>query len=220
MNGESVEELRKRVEAERRVLEELEAKLRRTERAEWDRIWFPQGFYTAYYVLSGMVLGVIASWLTLILNVAGAPLLGEEPLKLLRVYSTMLGGARTIESAGPVILLFALGVHTLTGAVCGAPIHVVYSRFFMGQGLLKRLFTGLWLGAVMWLVNFYGVISWLQPLLLGEETSYIVQNVPVWVAALTHVAFTEIVLLLQPLAVFNARNYPVPAEAARGAGGG
>jgi len=75
--------------------------------------------------------------------------------------------------------------------------------------------TGLWLGIIMWLVNFYGILSWLQPLILGEPSSYIIQNIPWWIALLSHVAFTEIVLLLQPLAVFNARNYPRAATGAQ-----
>lgn len=211
----SVEKLRKKVEDERLVLEELEAQLRRAEREERERIWFPQGFYTAYYILSGLLLGLIASWVTLLLNIVGAYLVGEDPLKLLRVYSTILGGERTAGSSQAVIIIFALGVHTFTGAVCGAPIHVVYSRFFMGQKLVKRVLTGLWLGSVMWLVNFYGILSWLQPLLLQEKASYIVENIPAWVAVLTHLAFTETMLLLQPLAVFNIKNYPETPMPAR-----
>jgi hypothetical protein len=204
----NIQDLRRQVEDGRRTLAELEAQLHRAEQQARDERWFPQGFYTAYYVLSGMVLGVIASWATLLFHIAGAWAVGEPALKLLRVYSTILGGARTAESSEAVILVFALGIHTLTGAVCGAPLHVVYSRFFMGQGLKLRLLSGLWLGVIMWLVNFYGILWWLQPLLLGESRSSIVDTIPVWLAALTHIAFTEIMLLLQPLAVFNARSYP------------
>jgi hypothetical protein len=207
----NVEELRKKVEATRRALESLEGDLREAERGERDTLWYPRGFYTAYHVLSGMVIGVIASWATLLLNVGGALLLGEEPLKLLRVYSTILGGARTAGGSEAVVLIFALGVHTLTGAACGAPIHVIVSRFFPGQRLISRLFTGALLGIAMWIINFYGILSWLQPLLLGEPSSYIVDNVPAWVGLLSHVAFTETILLLQPLAIFNPRSYR-PAE--------
>jgi len=212
----STEELRKQVEEARRRHQELEAELRRVERHEWERIWFPQGFYTAYYVLSGCVLGMIAAWCTLLFNMGGAVVVGESPLKLLRVYSTFLGLANSAERLDAVVLIFALGMHTFTGAVCGAPIHVVYSRFFMGQKPASRLVTGVWLGAVMWIVNFYGILSWLQPLVTGTTESYIVNNIPGWVGFLTHVAFVEVVLLLQPLAVFNSRNYPIPpaAEAA------
>lgn len=204
----SIEELRAEVEEARGRLMELESKLREEERHTRDKLWFPQGFYTAYYVLSGMVLGMIASWCTLLFNVIGAAVLGEDPLKLLRVYSTILGGESATKTSEAVVLVFALGMHTLTGAICGAPIHVIYSRFFMGQPLVSRLLTGVWLGVIMWVVNFYGILAWLQPLLLGGTGSYIVQNVPWWVALLTHVAFTEVMLFLQPFAVFNARNYP------------
>src|SRR5262245_38484093 len=125
----STEDLKRMIDQHREAIEVLEAQLRREERQGWERLWFPQGFYTAYYVLSGMILGVVASWVTLLFNMAGAYALGEPPLKLLRVYSTILGGARTADSTGAVVLIFALGIHTLTGAVCGAPIHVIFSRF-------------------------------------------------------------------------------------------
>lgn len=198
----SIEELRAEVRAERRRLKALEAELARVERSA-QAVWSSQGFYGAYYVLSGLVLGIVASWIVLLLNMIGAPVLGEEPLKLLRVYSTILGGAKTAGSNQAVILMFALGVHTLTGAICGAPIHVFYSRYFTGQTFLARMFTGLWLGVLMWVVNFYGILAWLQPLVLNEDTSYIVENIPVAVAVLSHVAFTETLLLLQPFGIFN-----------------
>lgn len=207
-----IQELRGQVAQARERLLNLEAELFRAERAQKasrESQWFPEGYYTAYYVLSGLVLGIVASWVVLLLNVVGAYLVGEEPLKLLRVYSTILGGERTMASKDAVVLIFAVGVHTLTGAVCGAPIHVIYSRFFMGQKLAARLVTGFILGIVMWLINFYGVLSWLQPLILGEETSYIVRNMPWWVALASHVAFTETMLILQPVAVFSRQNYPM-----------
>ena len=202
------ETLRKEIADRREQLAQLETALRAAERKERDQKWFPQGFYSAYYILSGMVLGVVASWVTLLLNIVGAALVEGEPLKLLRIYSTILGGDKTIASSSAVILMFALGVHTLTGAICGAPIHVVYSRYFIGQRLGPRLLVGLVLGVIMWLVNFYGILYWFQPLVLGVDSSYIVDNIPFWVAVASHIAFTETVLLLQPFAVFNAHNYP------------
>ena len=42
-------------------------------------------------------------------------------------------------------------------------------------------------GLGLWIVNFYLVLSWLQPVLLGGN--WIVRLVPFWVAALTHLAF-------------------------------
>jgi hypothetical protein len=42
-------------------------------------------------------------------------------------------------------------------------------------------------------VNFYLVLSWLQPLLLGGD--WIVVMIPWWVGALTHLAFVWTIFL-------------------------
>jgi hypothetical protein len=52
----------------------------------------------------------------------------------------------------------------------------------------------------MWLVNFYVVIAWLQPRLWGE--SLVLQLMPWWIAALTHVVYGVVLGLLQPLGRF------------------
>ena len=202
----STKDLREQIVKMRAELGALEAKLRFEEQEETGR-WYPEGFYTAYYLLGGLLLGVLAAWCVLALNVVGAYLMGEDPLALLRVYATILGGERAAESSEAVVLVFALGVHTITGAICGAPIHLFYSRFRVDQGILGRLLVGVVLGVVMWVVNYYLVLTWLQPLLTGEEGSYIVEHTPIWVAIANHVAFTTILLLLQPFGMFNARSY-------------
>ena len=43
------------------------------------------------------------------------------------------------------------------------------------------------LGLGVWIVNFHLILSWLQPVLLGGR--WIVDEIPFWVAALTHLAF-------------------------------
>jgi hypothetical protein len=58
-------------------------------------------------------------------------------------------------------------------------------------------------------VNFYAILSWLQPLLFGG--SWIVQEVPWWVGALTHLVFGWTMLLVQPLGMFVP--YQITTEA-------
>ena len=95
-----------------------------------------------------------------------------------------------------------MGLHLVTGAVVGMPLDAVYERVFSGHGRRWRALNGVWLGLVMWLINFYATLSWLQPGTLGvigargEASAYILAGMPAWVAALTHVCFVEIVLLL------------------------
>jgi hypothetical protein len=57
-------------------------------------------------------------------------------------------------------------------------------------------------------VNFFFVISWLQPMLVGK--AYVLELMPIWVAALTHVIYGLTLGVLQPIGHF------VPYRPARG----
>jgi hypothetical protein len=61
----------------------------------------------------------------------------------------------------------------------------------------------------MWVVNFYVVILWMQPRLVGE--AYVLQLMPAWVAMMTHVIYGLTIGVLQPLGRFSPYR---PAEAA------
>jgi hypothetical protein len=194
-------ELQLQIEKQRRVLQELECELER-QAGRPVKSWYRSGFYTSYYLMAGLFLGTLASWVSLAFNVAGAWLTYGDPLRLLRVYATFFGGDSVLTGAGAgVAMLLALILHSATGAVVGAPIHVVYSRYVMHSTIQKRLLVGVVLGVVMWLVNFYALLSWLQPLVSGG--TWIVDQIPWWVALLTHVSFTLTMLLLQPYWTFN-----------------
>jgi hypothetical protein len=53
---------------------------------------------------------------------------------------------------------------------------------------------------VLWVINFYGLIIWLQPILIGGN--WILDNIPWWVAAATHLVFGWTMLAVQPLGRF------------------
>ena len=53
------------------------------------------------------------------------------------------------------------------------------------------------LSLAVWLVNFYGILYWLQPLLFGGR--WIVDLIPWWVAAPTHLVFGWTMVVLYPL---------------------
>ncbi len=56
-------------------------------------------------------------------------------------------------------------------------------------------------GLALWIFNFYVVLIWLQPLLLGGR--WIVDGIPPWVAALTHLAFTWTMAALEAWTEFE-----------------
>lgn len=194
-------EILKLIDHHKHIIRELEEELERAARGE-TASWVPQRFYTAYYILAGLLIGMVAAWITLILNCIGSAILLGDPLKLLRVYGTFFAGQEAMETNKAAILMLSVLIHTLTGAVCGAPIHVVVSRFYPGLKRAGRLLAGVILGFIMWAVNFYGLLSWLQPLILGDGGPSIVKETPVWVAISNHLAFTVLMMLLQPLGTF------------------
>ena len=52
----------------------------------------------------------------------------------------------------------------------------------------------------IWLVNFYGILGWLQPMVTKTSTeNLIVNRIPPWVAAATHLVFGWTMVLVYPL---------------------
>jgi hypothetical protein len=53
----------------------------------------------------------------------------------------------------------------------------------------------------IWLVNYYLLLSWIQPLLFGGN--WILTQIPPWVAFLTHLVFGWTMALVYPLGKFE-----------------
>ena len=104
-------------------------------------------------------------------------------------------------------------VHFSVGAVAGAVFHVLVNRFVPDNAPLQIVLGALY-GLLMWMVNFYVVIAWLQPRLVGQ--AYVLELMPAWVAALTHVDLRPDAR--HPAAARTLRALPADArEAARDA---
>jgi hypothetical protein len=182
----------------------LEAEIREEESTVATAQWPPRGFYGAYYANSGFMLGGIAALVSLVLNILGAPLVGKNPLELIRVYLTFPLGARALElgpERGSLILLLGCCLYIATGVVLGVPFFVALAKW-SGEGLQKRLMTATVLALLLWIVNFYGVLAWLQPALFGGNWITDPAILPPWVAAGTHLVFGWTLALLYPLGRF------------------
>ena len=149
--------------------------------------WPPDGFYLLWHVVVGMTLGGVAAVVSLLANVAGAPLLGQRPMELIRVFLTFPMGGRALEIEEGTVLMVGSVLYLLTGALFGVILHLVLSIFFADATHGKRFLVATGLGLALWIVNFYLILSWLQPLLLGGN--WIVRLIPPWVGAFTHLAF-------------------------------
>ncbi len=179
----------------RRIDEHLEA-IRRLEAeavAEESPAWPPKQYYMLWHVVIGMMFGGIGALVSLGANMIGAPLFGEESLRLIRVYLTFPMGEQALHAGAGHVLFIGCVLYLLTGAAYGVLFHLVMSIYFRAASRIKRFIVGTAMGLLLWVVNFYLVLSWLQPLLQGDN--WIVRLVPVWVGALTHITFAWVMLL-------------------------
>lgn len=170
-------------------------------------------FYPAYAATTGFLLGGIAASAALLVNIVGAALVGRHPFELIRVYLTFPLGEHALVLTsiprGPaaiddrMILLLGICLYLGTGMLVGSIFQLILSAYGRGQSLGRRLALASLTAIVIWLVNFYGILIWLQPLLCGGN--WIVNPLyhPIWVAAGTHLVFGWTMGLLSPLGDFQ-----------------
>jgi len=182
---------------------ELEAELAHGESASPS--WPPVGYYTAYHLMSGALLGILGASLSLLFNVIGSTMVGKHPLEIIRVYLTFPMGETALAIDDSSTLAIGIFLYLGTGMLVGALIHVILSRWFAGDDLRRRFLVTSILVLGIWIVNYYAVLSWLQPLLF--DGNWILQMVPWWVAAATHLVFGWTVLFLQPWGRFEREQH-------------
>jgi hypothetical protein len=170
----------------------------------------PKRSFPARLVVPGLVLGAVAAAASLLFNVVGAVVTGEPPLQLVRVYLTFPLGETALNEAffAPGNGLYFAGgccVYLLTGMLLGVAFYFVLNCCLPGRSFACRFAAVTAMSLAVWVVGFYGILWWLQPLLFGGN--WIVQMIPWWVAAPTHLVFGWTILLL-PMALV-----PVPPRA-------
>jgi hypothetical protein len=175
-------------------IDQLEAELSSAEH------FTPPRYYLAYHALAGFVLGIFGALASLVFNIVGSLLVGQHPLQLIRVYLTFPLGEPALHVDDGLTLAVGCTLYLFTGMMLGIPFHVVLTRFVPEASIGKRLAVVSLLAVALWLFNFYGVLSWLQPLLF--QGNWIVREIPWWVAALTHLVFGWSMVLVQPLGRF------------------
>jgi hypothetical protein len=169
--------------------------------------WPPAGFYLTYYVVSGTILGILGSITSFACHVLGSIAVHQNPLRVLRVYGTFFLGPAALTTDDLDFFMLVAVVHFSVGAAAGAVFNVLVNRFAPPRAGIQ-IALGAAYGLLMWIVNFYVVIAWLQPLLVGR--AYVLEMMPPAVAALTHLVYGLTLGALQPLGRFVAYR---PADA-------
>ncbi len=186
-----------------RLQAEIEAEAFGRAAGEWAR----RGYYLTYYATTGFFLGMVAALVSLMFNIAGATIAGKDPLQLIRVYLTFGLGGRALDPAFDNGLALAMGcvLYIATGMLLGIVFHVVLTRYASRATLLGRLLWASGLAVAVWLMNFYGLLSWIQPLLFGGNwiTSTNPVYLPWWVALATHLVFGWTMAVIYPWGLFH-----------------
>jgi hypothetical protein len=177
------------IPAKREELEQLRARVEELEeiiRAEAQRGWQATSYYSAYYATSGFLLGIFAAIVSLLFNIVGATIAGKSPLELIRIYLTFPLGEQALRltQAGQdvyavgdgVILAIGCCLYLGTGMLLGIPVYMALTRFAARGGLVMRLLVASVVALAIWAINFYGILSWLQPMLIGGEPGNWITN--------------------------------------------
>jgi hypothetical protein len=208
-----VQNKRQELERLRAQVEQLEAEIIREEAEQG---WRATSYYTAYYATAGFMLGIFGAMASLLFNVIGAPIAGKSPLEIIRIYLTFPLGAQALELARSEQNVYAVGdglilaigccLYLGTGMLLGIPVYLALTWFAARGGLAMRLAVASVVSLVIWAFNFYAILSWLQPLLIGGDPGNWITNpnyLPWWVAAATHLVFGWTIALLYPLGEYT-----------------
>jgi hypothetical protein len=170
------------------------------------------GYYTAYYATTGFLLGIFGACTSLLFNVVGSLIWSsasgepQHPLRLIQVYLTFPLGEGALKIDTGIGLAIGCCLYLATGMLYGIVFQLFLTRFAAQATLAGRLVWASGLAIAVWLVNFYGILSWLQPLLFGGD--WIIRLVPWWVAMLTHLVYGWTMAAVYPLGLYHPYRFP------------
>jgi hypothetical protein len=170
----------------------------------------PKGYYAAYYATTGFMLGIFGAMSSLLFNVVGSALVGQHPLELIRVYLTFPLGDKALELDSGLAIAVGCCLYLATGMLLGIPVYLALTWWTANASLAKRILVASLVSILIWVVMYYGVLSWLQPALVDmKPDNWIIRRVPPWVALLTHLVFGWTIAVLYPLGDFTAYRRPM-----------
>jgi len=193
-----------------KILQELDALRNRVGQLEREveadpGHWQAAGYYATYHATTGFILGAIGAIASLLFNVIGSLIFNQHPLKIIQVYLTFPLGEKALSDDFTTGIALAVGccLYIGTGMVLGILFQMGFARFLPQAALLPRLAFASVLGLVLWAINFYGILSWLQPALFGGNWIVDPKLLPPWVAALTHLVFAWTMALIYPWGAYR-----------------
>ena len=202
-------------EDKQKRLHELKAELAQLEQELGDQdpaVWQPAetDYYGFYHATTGLILGIAGAIASLLFNVVGSIAVGQHPLRLIQVYLTfpLKEQALSEDFGSGMVLAIGCCLYIGTGMVLGVLFQMAFARFTPNANLQTRLVLATVLGLLLWAINFYLVIAWLQPLLFGGNWITDPEILPPWVGAATHLVFAWTMAWLYPWGKFKGYRRP------------
>jgi hypothetical protein len=174
------------------------------------RPWPEKEFRPMSCIKSGALLGAIAGCVTIAMNVIGSvvwPAISGEPqhpLRLIQVFLTFPLGESALRLESGWLLGFGCLLFLVTGMLYGMLFEFAISYYLPHVGVVGRVLFFTLLALLVWIVNFYAVLSWTQPLFFGGH--WILDLIPWRVACLTHLVFGWTMAILYPWGGYSAGN--------------
>lgn len=185
------------------LMHDIESQTEETVQA--NESWPPKTFYWWYHITTGSILGGVGAIVSLFFNVIGSVLFDKQPFELIKVFMTFPMGGSALTSDSEVTLIIGIILYIVTGTFYGIVFEVLMYRFFSKSTRAARVGIAIALGLAIWIVNFYGILSWLQPMLFGGN--WILTAIPFWVAAITHIVFALTMVFIGEWGHFEATDY-------------
>lgn len=162
--------------------------------------WPETGYNARLHAKSGALFGAIAGCTSLLTNVIGSvlcPAIGgheQHPLRIIQIYLTFPLGEYALQLNSGMLLAGGCLLYLITGILYGVLFEITLSFLLPHANPWVRFVACTTLAVVVWVINFYVVLTWLQPILFGGR--WINELIPWWVAAATHLVFGWTIALL------------------------
>jgi len=92
--------------------------------------WPPPGFYTTFYLVTGLMLGTMGALNSFLFNVVGSFVVNQDPMRILRVLGTFFIGKEALTTNDMTFLMLVMLTHLSVGAVAGAIFHLGLNLFW------------------------------------------------------------------------------------------
>jgi hypothetical protein len=152
---------------------------------------------------AGLLLGALGGCTSLVANVIGSVVwpaisgVEQHALRLIQIYLTFPLGESALQLNSGYVLALGCVLYLITGMLYGMLFVLAISYVLPRGDIWVRLLACTFLALIVWTLNFYLLLAWLQPLLFGGR--WIAQLIPWWVGMLTHLIFGWTVALPYPV---------------------